>query len=213
MINIAIADDHTILRKGVAEIIQKFEGMSVCLEAANGKELITKMQSAPVLPEVCILDINMPEMNGYDTAAAIRKMWPDVRILALSMYDTELNVIKMLRNGANGYVLKDSDPEDLRVAISRVNKEGFFYSEMVTGRMLNILHDPDGKMTNELNDREITFLGHCCSELTYKEIADLMCLSPRTIDGYRENLFKKLNVSTRTGLAMYAIKAGIFTVK
>ena len=129
------------------------------------------------------------------------------------MYDTELNVIKMLRKGANGYVLKDADPEELRIAITRVHKDGFYHSEIVTGRMLNILHDPEGKMNIEINDKELQFLGYCCTELTYKEIADKMFLSPRTIDGYRENLFKKLNITTRTGLAMYAIKAGVVSIK
>ena len=213
MINIALADDHAILRKGVAEILSKFEDLSVMMEAGNGKELITKLKAAATLPDVCIVDINMPEMNGYDTALEIKKNWPDIKILALSMYDTELNVIKMLRSGANGYVLKDSDPEDLRIAITKVHKDGFYHSELVTGRMLNILHDPDGRMNIELNDRELAFLGFCCTELTYKEIADQMFLSPRTIDGYRENLFKKLNITTRTGLAMYAIKAGVVSVK
>ena len=213
MINIALADDHAILRKGVAEILSKFPNMSVIMEAANGKEMIAKLSSAATLPDVCIVDINMPEMNGYDTAAEIKKHWPDIKILALSMYDTELNVIKMLRNGANGYVLKDSDPADLRVAIERVYKDGFYHSELVTGRMLHILHDPDGKINIELNDRELSFLGYCCTELTYKEIADKMFLSPRTIDGYREALFRKLNITTRTGLAMYAIKAGVVSVK
>ena len=213
MINIAIADDHTILRKGVSEILSKFEDFSVVMEAANGKELITKLAAAATLPDVCIVDINMPEMNGYETASEIRSKWPYIKILALSMYDTELNVIKMLRKGANGYVLKDADPEELRIAITRVHKDGFYHSEIVTGRMLNILHDPEGKMNIEINDKELQFLGYCCTELTYKEIADKMFLSPRTIDGYRENLFKKLNITTRTGLAMYAIKAGVVSIK
>ena len=213
MINIALADDHAILRKGVAEILSKFENFAVSIEAANGKELIVKLNSAATLPDVCIVDINMPEMNGYETAAAIKKNWPEIKILALSMYDTELNIIKMLRNGANGYILKDSDPEELRIAILEVYKNGFYHSDIVTGRMLHILHDPDGKINIELNDRETQFLAFCCTELTYKEIADQMFLSPRTIDGYRESLFKKLNITRRTGLAMYAIKAGVVQVK
>lgn len=212
MINIALADDHAILRKGVVEILSKFNNMSVIIEAVNGKELLLKMQSAKTLPDVCILDINMPEMNGYDTAVAIKKRWPAIKILALSMYDTELNVIKMLRSGANGYVLKDSDPEDLRFAISEVFNHGYYHSELVTGRILHLMNDPDNKINIELNDRETAFLGLCCSELTYKEIAGKMFLAPRTIDGYREALFKKLNITTRTGLAMYAIKAGMVSV-
>ena len=213
MINIAIADDHAILRRGVVEILSQFDNLTVMIEAANGKELVAKMGAAGTLPDVCIVDVNMPEMNGYETAAEIRKQWPEVKILALSMYDTELNIIKMLRNGANGYILKDSDPEELRIAILEVYKNGFYHSDIVTGRMLHILHDPNGKISIDLNERELQFLASCCTELTYKEIADLMYLSPRTIDGYREALFKKLNITTRTGLAMYAIKAGVVSVK
>ena len=209
MINIALADDHTILRKGVAEILSKFANMAVIIEAANGKELITKMQAAPSLPVVCIIDINMPEMNGYDTAATISKTWPDIKILALSMYDNEINVIKMLRNGAHGYILKDSDPEELRYAITEVLKHGYYHTELVTGRLIHILKDTSEKLNAEMNERETTFLELCCTELTYKEIAEKMFLSPRTIDGYREALFKKLNITTRTGLAMYAIKSGL----
>ena len=213
MIKIALADDHAMLRKGVAEILSGFDDMEVIIQASNGRELITKLEIATTLPDVCIIDINMPEMNGYDTSAAIRKQWHGIKILALSMYDTDLNIIKMLRNGANGYVLKDNDPADLQVAITEVCKNGFYHSELVTGRMLHLLHDSDSKVALDLNDREITFLKYCCTELTYKEIAEKMFLSPRTIDGYREVLFAKLETTSRTGLAIYAIKAGLVELK
>ena len=213
MIHVALTDDHAILRKGVAEIISRFDGIEVIMEAGNGKELLSKLESAEVLPDVCIIDINMPEMNGYETAAEIKKRWPDIRMLALSMYDTELNIIKMLRSGANGYVLKDNDPEDLRIAILEVHKNGFFHSDLVTGRMLHILRDSATRAALDINEREQQFLKLCCSELTYKEIADKMYLSPRTIDGYRESLFEKLKITSRTGLVMYAMKAGIAGLK
>jgi len=213
MTHVALTDDHAILRKGVAEILSRFDGIKVIMEAGNGKELLSKLESAEVIPDVCIIDINMPEMNGYETAAEIKKRWPEIRMLALSMYDTELNIIKMLRSGANGYVLKDNDPEDLRIAILEVYKNGFFHSELVTGRMLHILHDPATRAALDINEREQQFLKLCCSELTYKEIADKMYLSPRTIDGYRESLFEKLKITSRTGLVMYAMKAGIAGLK
>ncbi len=213
MIKIALADDHAILRKGVAEILARFEGFEVVLEAGNGKELLAKMEAAATLPDICIIDINMPEMNGYETTAAIKKAWPNVKVLALSMYDTELNIIKMLRNGANGYILKDNDPEDLRIAINEVHKNGFYHTELVTGRMLHLLHDAGSKVALDLPERELNFLKYCCTELTYKEIAEKMFLSPRTIDGYREALFEKLQTTSRTGLVMYAIKAGLVDLK
>ncbi len=211
MIQIALADDHAILRRGVAELISKFEDMTVLIEAGNGKELIDKMDASAIkkLPHICILDINMPEMNGYETASIIHKRWPKIKILALSMYDTEINIIKMLRNGANGYVLKDAEPEELKKAITEIYNNGFYHSELVTERVLHMLQNPKDRPGEMLSDNETTFLKLCCSEKTYKEIAEIMSLSPRTIDGYRENLFLKLDITTRTGLVMYAIRAGL----
>ena len=210
MINVALADDHTILRKGVAEILSKFNDVKVVIEAGNGSELIDKISAAQTLPDVCIVDINMPVMNGYETAAAIHKQWPQIKILALSMYDTELNVIRMLRNGAHGYVLKDADPMELSVAITEVVKHGIYHSDLVRGRTKS---NAASKSDVDLNDREAQFLELCCTEFTYKEIAEKMYLSPRTIDGYREALFNRLNITTRTGLVMFAIKTGLVHIK
>lgn len=209
MIKVALADDHAILRKGVAEIISKFDGMCVTVEAGTGKELLAKLEKADSLPDVCVIDINMPEMNGYDTTAAVRSRWPQIKVLALSMYDTDLNIIRMLKAGANGYVLKDNDPEDLRNAIRGVMDHNYYHSELVNGRLLHQVQTTDSRQINDINDREMQFLQLCCSELTYKEIAEQMYLSPRTIDGYREVLFDKLKVTSRTGLVMYAMKAGL----
>lgn len=209
MIKIALADDHSILRAGVAEILNHGDNMQVMLQAGNGQELVEKMAGARTLPDVCIIDINMPVLNGYDTAAAISRRWPQVKILALSMYDNEQNVIKMLRSGAHSYILKDADPALLRQAIAEVMKNGIFYTDLVTGRLVHIAHENANPQHPEINEREHQFLQLCCTEDTYKQIAEKMHLSPRTIDGYREALFAKLNVTSRTGLVMYAIKMGI----
>jgi DNA-binding NarL/FixJ family response regulator len=208
-IQVALADDHAILRKGLAELITDFEDMQIIADAGNGKELIDKIGKAGIVPDIFILDINMPVMNGYETARYIRKTWPHAGILALSMYDNEFNVIRMLRCGANGYVLKDAEPAELRKAINEIIEHDFYHSEIVTGRLLRILHDNEAENDLGLNENEIAFLGYCCTELTYKEIAEKMFKSPRTIDGYRDALFSKLSVTSRTGLVMYAIRAGI----
>jgi two-component system invasion response regulator UvrY len=207
-IRIALADDHAILRKGLAELINSMHGLKVVIDADNGEQLLEKLKSANLKPDVCILDINMPDMNGYETAAAIREEYPDINILALSMYDSEFNIIKMLRAGAQGYLLKNVSPTELQKAVTDVCTHGFYHSELVTGRMLRMLHDrKNGK--SELNENEEHFLAYCCTELTYKEIADKMFKSPRTIDGYREDLFTKLGITSRTGLVLYALKTGI----
>ncbi|MDR3681366.1 MAG: response regulator transcription factor [Flavipsychrobacter sp.] len=212
MISIALADDHAILRKGVAELISKFDNMNVVYEAGDGKELLEKTAAQDKIPDVFILDINMPVMNGYETAHALKKKYPGCKILALSMYDNELSIIKMLRNGANGYVLKDADPSELRNAINEIYQHEFYYSDLVTGRVLKLLQVPETKNSNALTEKETSFLVLCCSEYTYREIAEKMDVSPRTVDGYRESLFQKLDIKSRTGLAIYAIKTGIVSV-
>lgn len=208
---VAIADDHAILRAGLSGLINSMPGLRVVLDADDGQELLNKLQTADPLPQICILDINMPVLNGYETAAKIRDLYPDINIVALSMYDTELNVIKMLRAGAQGYLLKNATPAELARAISDIVNHGFYHSGLVTSRMLRNLHDRNsGKL--ELSEIEEQFLALCCSELTYKEIAEKLFKSPRTIDGYRETLFEKLGVTSRTGLVLYALKTGIARV-
>jgi len=209
-IKLALADDHNLFRKGVEELIEDFDNMEVLYSVANGKELVNKLSTATTLPYVCLLDINMPEMNGLETAQYIKDNWPDVKILAVSVYDSEFHIISMLRAGAGGYILKDSQPDALRKAIEQLHEHGFYHSELVTGRILHqLISKPKEVNVSELNENEILFLKHSCSELTYKEIADLMGISHRTIDGYRDQLFAKLNIKSRTGLVMYALKTGI----
>ncbi len=209
-IKLALADDHNLFRKGVEELIEDFDNMEVLYSVANGKELVNKLSTATTLPDVCLLDINMPEMNGLETAQYIKDNWPDVKILAVSVYDSEFHIISMLRAGAGGYILKDSQPDALRKAIEQLHEHGFYHSELVTGRILHqLISKPKEVNVSELNENEILFLKHSCSELTYKEIADLMGISHRTIDGYRDQLFAKLNIKSRTGLVMYALKTGI----
>ena len=137
-----------------------------------------------------------------------------MKVLALSMYDNETSIIRMLKCGARGYILKDSEPAELKAAINDLETKGFYYSDLVSGKLMHAINkmDDDGdglKSLVSLSERETDFLKHSCSELTYKEIADKMYVSPRTIDGYRDALFEKLQVKTRVGLVMYAIKNSI----
>lgn len=205
-IKVALADDHTIVRKGVSEIINAFDHFEVLFDAPNGQMLIDKMEHSPVLPDICVLDINMPEMNGYATAEYIRQHWPDIKILALSMYDSEYNIIKMLKSGANGYILKETSAMELQKALQEVYDKSFYHSELVSGRVIAMMQQ--GRKDNTITEREMEFLSHCCSDLSYKEIGSLMNLSGRTVEGYRDSLFQKLNIKTRTGLALFAIRIG-----
>lgn len=204
-----------LLRKGLASLVQNL-GYSVLFEADNGQDMIDKLL-AGAAPDIVMLDINMPVKDGYETAKWIREHKPDIKILTLSMYDDETAIIRMLKNGARGYILKDSEPGELRAALDAVVNKGFYYSEMVTGRLVHSIAGQEGDQQpmNKilgLNDRETTFLKLACTEMSYKEIASEMNLSPRTIDGYRDALFEKLNLKTRTGLVVYAIRHGIYQV-
>lgn len=215
MPNIVLADDHVLLRNGLAELVKSL-GHTVLFEANNGKELIAKLHPHS-LPDIVLLDINMPEMDGYKTAQWLKANHPGIKVLALSMYDNETAIIRMLKYGARGYILKDSEPIELKKAIQSLMEKGFFYSELVSGKLIhaiNNLEDEGDGLQNltPLNERETEFLKYTCTELTYKEIADKMFVSPRTIDGYRDALFEKLHVKTRVGLVMYAIKNGLVNV-
>ncbi|HMJ46122.1 MAG TPA: response regulator transcription factor [Ferruginibacter sp.] len=215
MANIVLVDDHSLLRNGLAELVKSL-GHDVLFEADNGKGFIAKLKTKS-LPDIVLLDINMPEMDGYETAQWLKTNHPDVKVLALSMYDNETSIIRMLKCGAKGYILKDSEPAELKAAIHALMSKGFYYSDLVSGKLIhaiNKLEDDSGDLKGlvPLNERETDFLKYSCTELTYKEIADKMFVSPRTIDGYRDALFEKLHVKTRVGLVMYAIKNGIVNV-
>ncbi len=212
MATIVLTDDHILLRNGLAELVKKL-GHTVLFEADNGKDLMTKLD-AKNLPDLVLMDINMPEMDGYETTQWLKENHPEVNVLALSMYDNENSIIKMLKCGAKGYILKDSDPAILKAAIDAVLTKGYYYSDLVSGKLIHAINkiDDEGSDINtitNLSERELDFLKYSCTELTYKEIAEKMFVSPRTIDGYRDALFEKLSIKTRVGLAMYATKNGI----
>jgi two-component system invasion response regulator UvrY len=214
MATIVLVDDHVLLRNGLASIVSSL-GHKVLFEADHGKDFINKLNREQ-LPDLVLLDINMPEMDGYETCRWLTQNHPAIKVLALSMYDNESAVISMIKEGAKGYLLKDSDPMQLNSALQDVEKKGYYYSDMVSGKLIHALNQQGGdsaqKKNLSLSSRELDFLKLSCSELTYKEIADKMCVSPRTVDGYRDALFEKLQIKTRVGLAIYAIKNGIVDI-
>lgn len=212
-IRIALADDHALFRRGIANLLLEFDDIEVVFDAANGKELQDKLQGKEKV-DVILMDITMPVMDGYVTTTWVTKNFPEIYILALSMFDEETAVIGMLKAGAAGYVLKESTPQELHKAITEVKEKGFFLNEMVSGKMLRTVHT--GAYLQEediqLTERELEFIGLCVSELTYKEIADKMKLASRSVESHREALFEKLQLKSRVGLVLYAIKKGIVKI-
>jgi DNA-binding NarL/FixJ family response regulator len=156
----------------------------------------------------------MPEMDGYETSAWIKANLPKTRVLVLSMLENDTAIIRMLKNGARGYILKDSKPKVFKEAMDNIRDSGYFINDLVSNKLMHYINheevfDNDAVALASLTENETTFLRLICTEKTYKEIADEMFVSPRTIDTYRDNLLKKLDVKTRVGLAIFAIKNGI----
>jgi DNA-binding NarL/FixJ family response regulator len=206
---VALVDDHALLRSGLAAIINSFEGYRVLLEADNGQDFIEKIMGKKH-PDIVLLDITMPVMNGYETADWIRVNLPDTKVIVLSMMEGDTVIISMLKKGAKGYLLKDSKPEIFRHALNQVRDNGFYINDQVSNKMLHYLNNSNvNSATTELKERELQFLKLCVTDLTYKQIAAQMNISPRTVDDYRDALFEKLNVSSRIGLVLFAIKNGI----
>lgn len=212
-IYISIVDDHALFRKGLSMLIDSIPSFNVLFDSANGKDFIRQLKPTN-LPDVVLLDIRMPEFDGYETAEWITLNYPQIVILALSTMDDDTAIIKMIQKGAKGYVLKNADTDELKQAIHAVLENGYFYNESVTHKVMRsiggiINGNSEVSTLINLNDREKEFLKLACTEMSYAEIAKAMFLSPRTIDGYREALFAKLNVKSRVGLVLYSIKHGV----
>jgi DNA-binding NarL/FixJ family response regulator len=211
-LSIAIVDDHPIFRTGLADLLKKSKQVDVLFEAGNGLEM-QKYLHGP-LPQVVLMDIHMPEMDGYKSCNFLKAHYPQIRVLALSMEDDQEAIYEMIKNGARGYLLKESRGSEVLMAIKAVHESGYYINEKVSGRLISLIQNASGTEKSEvkISDKEIEFIKFCCSELTYKEIAAQMFLSPHTIENYRESLFSKLRVRSRVGIVLYAIKNGIFSV-
>ena len=209
IINIAVVDDHTLFRSGLANLLTEFEEINVVIEAQNGVDLQEKIKTFEEV-KVILMDINMPIMDGYASTKWIKENYPQTHVIALSMFEDEKAIIGMLKAGAGGYLLKESKPSELLTAIKTIAEKGFYINDLVSGRLLISLKNEDAKPI--FSEKELIFLQYCSTELTYKEIASEMNISPRTVDNYRESLFAKLNIKSRTGLVVYGIKNNLVKI-
>jgi len=205
---IAIVDDHILIAQAIKGIIANFENFETICECENGQELIDKINTYNVLPDIVLLDISMPVMDGFQTADWLQKNHPEILVMVLSMQNDEQSVIRMVKNGAKSYLLKNSHPRELESALLKLVENGFYYPEWASKIIFSSINKTSNEALSKLTEREKEFLKYTITEKSYKEIAELMFCSPRTVESYRDNLFEKLNLKTRVGLAVYAIKNG-----
>ncbi|MBS1737194.1 MAG: response regulator transcription factor [Bacteroidetes bacterium] len=206
-IKAAIVDDHLLFLKSISLMLESFREYEVVIEALNGKELQQKMAAAPHLPEIMLIDVNMPVMNGVETAAWVSENYPTIKMIALSQNDSEKAIIEMIKSGCSAYMLKDTHPDELEKALQEVIKTGYYNSDQSNINFRRLLKYEEEQI--KITEREKIFLKYVCTEMTYKEVAALMHVSERTIDGYRDNLFQKMKVQSRVGLALEAIRRQI----
>jgi len=214
MKKIALVDDHLLLRNALSSIIRDFSAYTILFEAGNGIEFIDQLNPHD-LPDIVVLDISMPHMNGFETAEWIKHNHPSIKVLVLSMLEDERSVIRMLQLGARGYITKNSDPKEFKKALDTLVEKGMYFNHLVyqnfVGNIRNQFAESmdDSIMLLTLKEKEKDFLRRACSDKSLKEIAADMFLSPRTIDDYRDSLFEKLQVTSRTGLVMFAVRTGL----
>jgi DNA-binding NarL/FixJ family response regulator len=215
---VALVDDHSMLRHGLATVVDSIDNYTTVAQCDNGEDFIHAVKTQRLLPDIVLLDVSMPVMDGFETAKWIAENLPSAKILVLSMFDDEKSIIRMIKNGARGYILKDGEPEELKIALHNVLTQGYHFNDLVNGKLVHMVvtnnnrNLPTQYTEVPLTSREETFLKYCCSEMTYKEIATLMNVSNRTVEGYRDQLFVKLQLKTRVGLVLYAIKNRVYII-
>lgn len=211
-LKVALVDDHILLLNGLANVIDSFDGYKVVIKANNGLEFIEEMKISP-LPDIIVLDYNMPIMDGYDTVCWLIDNYPDIPVLILTMFDSELMLMRMLQLGVQSILKKDVHPTELNYALDAIIAKGYYYPQSVSGKIATMFHKASHKKNVKdaivFTENEIKFLKWVGTDLPYKRIAEEMCVSERTIENYRASLCDKLALRNRMDLAIFAMKNGI----
>lgn len=205
-LSIAICDDHQLFLKSLSMLINSFDGFEIITEALNGKELISKIANGRLEPQLVLIDVDMPVMNGEETARQLSTALPSARLVALSMKGDDGSILKMLKAGCCSYLLKDIHPDQLEKALKEIHAKGFYNSDPLNVQYRKLVASDKQNSAPLVTEKELQFLQFAGTDLTYKEIADRMQLSQRTIDGYRESLFEKFQVQSRVGMVMEALR-------
>jgi len=216
MLRIGIADDHLLFRKSLSLLVNSFEGMSVVVEAENGQQLISKVIDQPV--DVVLLDIQMPVMNGYETCKKLLTRFPDLKVMVVSQLSSRESIYKMMELGAHGYFTKNSNPDQLEIALRSVHEEGFYFGlelgTVIKEALLWEKKNPTeaGAIRELFSEREVQVLKMICKEKRSKEIAEAMFINIRTVESHRKHIMNKSNSKNIVGVILYALKHGIITV-
>ena len=211
-IKIAIADDYKIYRDGLKVGLSADENMEIIAEADNGEDLMKVLETNS--PDVILMDLKMPIMDGMEATKHVRKKYPDIKVLVVSMYEDDKFIIHLMENGANGYLLKNAEPDEIKKAIYAVHENGYYFNDVVNKALLKKLVlknnlKPSFNQNIDLTEREQEVLKMICEEKTAAEIAKEIFLSPRSVEGIRQRLIEKIGVRNTAGLVMFAVKNGI----
>jgi DNA-binding NarL/FixJ family response regulator len=212
IIKVAIADDHALFRTGVKTSLSSRKNIQMVGEAENGMQLLNLLKH--IQPDVLLLDIQMPIMDGLTTLPEVKKLYPDVKVIMLSMHNDHSMISKMMEIGANSYLTKDSDSESIYQAIKTCYEQEFYFNELTNKALLSGLRnkrfdEPAVPQDVNLSEKEVNILKLMCEEKSTKEIADIVDLSPRTVEAIRDKLKTKTGTKSMAGLVMFAVKAGI----
>lgn len=212
-INIAVVDDLQLFRQGLISLLKETKNLNIDFEAENGHDLFEKLKTRYQLPDIILLDIEMPELDGIETTIKLKVKYPDIKIIILTMHDEEEMIVHLIEKGAHGFLLKNENIESVLDAILAVHQNGYFFNDRISKAMVKgLIHSKKIKPTFndvDLNERELEVLRLLCKEYTSPEIGEIMHLSAKTIDNYRFDLIKKLGVRNSIGLVMYAVKKGL----
>ena len=209
-IKVALVDDEVLFRKGISFLLQREKNIEILFEASNGEELISQLNINEIKPDIIIMDLKMPVLNGVEATKIIRKFFPEIKIIALTSYDTKSFVTNIIQVGAVAYLVKNTTPKDLVNTINEVASKGFFYNETILKTIQDTIQPSKNSKINLesgfLSPREIEILQLICNQKTTAEIAEELFLSPRTVEGHRNNLLLKTESRNIAGLVVYAIQ-------
>jgi DNA-binding NarL/FixJ family response regulator len=217
-IRLVIADDQLLFRKGLAALIDKEEDLNLLAEADNGQELLDKLRVLPAPPDVALIDMHMPVMNGVELNEILHREYPDTKVIILSVYDQERFISKMIEAGASGYLIKNTEVDELLTAVRKVHESGFYFNQASLAAMKNAWQYRSQNIRNlsripiDLTDREREVLKLICKEYTNNEMADTLNISVRTVEGHRNNLLAKTGCKNTAGLVVFAIRYEVFNL-